>query len=165
MLGEAPFLFSLLVFVCVLIFFWFVLSPTRRTSRSFQDIFSTHFLMCSGKARRRPRLLMVDFSLQETGYYRLSLVRNLSLDKFRQQSQRFLPAEIARLGRNDRGHTFLRDVQLSSAGYFLQRDRHLHFSRQVRIVELVRVTDALVGFQFEITPAEGVALAGGEICE
>ena len=33
----------------------------------------------------------------------LRLIWNLSLDKFRQQDKRFLPAEIARLGWNDSG--------------------------------------------------------------
>jgi len=41
----------------------------------------------------------------------------------------------------------------------------LHFSQEVRIVELVRVANALVGLQFQIRSAEGVALAGGEIGE
>ena len=39
----------------------------------------------------------------------------------------------------------------------------LHFARQVRVVELARVADALVRRQFEIGSAKGVALAGGEI--
>ena len=51
------------------------------------------------------------------------------------------------------------------AEYLLQDDRRLHFSREVRIVELVRVADALAGLQLQIRSAEGVALAGGEIGE
>ena len=93
------------------------------------------------------------------------LVGNFRLDKFRQQRQRFLPAEIASLGWYGRGHPFLRDVQFGSAEYLFQRNRRLHFSGQVRIVEFVRVADAFVGRQFEIGSAERVALAGGEISE
>jgi hypothetical protein len=48
------------------------------------------------------------------------LIRNFRLDEFRQQGKRFLPAEIAGLGRNHRGHTALRDVELSPAGYLLR---------------------------------------------
>ena len=48
------------------------------------------------------------------------LIRNLGLDEFRQQGERLLPAEIARLGRNDIGNPFLRDVQLGPAGHLLQ---------------------------------------------
>jgi hypothetical protein len=90
---------------------------------------------------------------------------NFSLDKFRQQRQRFLPAEVASLRWYGRGHPFLRDVQFGSAEYLPQRNRRLHFSGQVRIVELVRVADAFGGRQFAISSAERVALAGAEISE
>jgi hypothetical protein len=93
------------------------------------------------------------------------LIGNFSLDKSRQQGQRFLPTEVASLRWYGRGHTFLRDVQFGSAGYLLERNRRLHFSGQVRIVEFVRVADAFVGCQFLIDSAERVALAGGEISE
>src|SRR6059036_4004503 len=93
------------------------------------------------------------------------LIWNFSFDEFRQQRQRFLPAEIASLGRNGCGYPFLRDVQLGSAEYLLQGDRRLHFSREVRRVEFVCIADALVGRQFEIGSTEGVALTGGEISE
>jgi hypothetical protein len=93
------------------------------------------------------------------------LVGNFSLDKSRQQRQRFLPTEVAGLRGDGRGHAFLRDVHFGSAEYLLQLNRRLHFSRQVRIVEFVRVADAFVGPQFVIGSAERVALAGGEISE
>src|SRR5262245_15878116 len=38
-----------------------------------------------------------------TGLRNVSSVCNLRLDKLRQQGERFLPAEITRLGRNDAG--------------------------------------------------------------
>ena len=93
------------------------------------------------------------------------LIRNFSLDEFRQQRQRFLPAEITSLDRNGCRYPFLGDVQLGSAEYLLQGDRRSHFSGQVRVVELVSIADALVRRQFEIGSAKGVALGGGEICE
>src|SRR5438477_12747459 len=79
------------------------------------------------------------------------LIRNFSLDEFRQQRQRFLPAEITSFGRNGCRYPFLRDVQLGSAKYLLQADRRSHFSGQVRVVELVRVADKLVRRQFELS--------------
>jgi hypothetical protein len=65
---------------------------------------------------------------------------NLSLGKFRQKSERFLPAETANFGRNDSRHPFLRDVHLRPDGYLLQGYRHSKFPRQVWIVKLIRAT-------------------------
>ena len=83
------------------------------------------------------------------------LIWDFSLDEFREQRQRFLPAKIARLDRNCRGHSFLRDVQFGAAGHLVQGDCRLHFAGQVRVVEFVRVADTFVGLQFEIGSAEG----------
>src|SRR5687768_149728 len=71
-------------------------------------------------------------------------VLDLDLDELRQQSERFLPAQIASLGRNDFGHSFLHDVQLRADGHLLQGDRHPHLSWQVRVIELVGVANAFV---------------------
>ena len=68
------------------------------------------------------------------------LVWNLRLDKLRQKSERFLPAEIASIRGNDIGDAFLHDVYLCPTEYFLQGNRRLHFSGQVRIVEFTCVT-------------------------
>lgn len=76
-----------------------------------------------------------------------------------------MPAEGAGLGRNDIRDPFLHDGELGPAGDLLQGDCHLHLARQVRVVELVRVANPLVGDQFEKAPAEGMAVAGGEIRE
>src|SRR5262245_13681610 len=91
------------------------------------------------------------------------LVWDLRFDKFPKKDQRFLPAEIACLSRNDVGHTFLQNVHFRSTGYFLQRDRHAYFSRQVWIVEGVRVANPFMWHEFEVLAAKGVALARGEI--
>src|SRR5439155_12665935 len=40
------------------------------------------------------------------------LIRDFSLDEFRQEHQRFLPAKITSLGGDDGRHAFLGDVQL-----------------------------------------------------
>src|SRR6266446_1396143 len=88
------------------------------------------------------------------------LIWNLRLDQFRQQGERFLPAEVTSFGRNDSGYAFLHNVNFSSARNFLQRDRGLYLAGHVRIVELVGVMNALVRLQFEIRSAEGMALAG-----
>src|SRR5262249_36626701 len=52
-----------------------------------------------------------------------------------------------------------------SARYLLQRHCHANFSRQSRIVEVIRVAKALMRRQFEILASEGVAFARCEIGE
>src|SRR5581483_4917259 len=99
------------------------------------------------------------------GSYPPWLTGNLDLDELRQKGERFLPAETAGLGWDDIRDPFLGDVQFRPAGYLLQADRHLHLAGQVRIVKLVRVPDTLVRHQFEVLSAEGVAVAGAEVCE
>jgi len=93
----------------------------------------------------------------------LRLIWNLSLDKFRQQDKRFLPAEIARLSGNDSGYAFLHDVQFRATRNFFERDRRLHFASQIWIVKFVRVANAFVRRQFDIRSAEGMALARREV--
>ena len=77
------------------------------------------------------------------------LVRDLGLDELRQQRQRFLPAEIAGLGGMTSGIPSCTMFSSVPHGHLLQRDRHLHLARQVRVVELVRVADALVRHQLD----------------
>src|SRR5574340_133127 len=93
------------------------------------------------------------------------VIRNFSLDEFRQQRERFLPAEIASFRRNDARNTLLHDVQLRAARYLLQGDGHVDHAGQVRIVKLVRIADALVWYQLKIFAAERVTLARGEVGE
>src|SRR5437868_9093408 len=93
------------------------------------------------------------------------LIRDLGFDELGQEGERFLPAEAASLGRNGVRNPFLYDVQLSSAEHLLQGNRRLHRAGKVRIVELVRVADALVRRQLEKSSAKGVAFSGGEIRE
>jgi len=95
------------------------------------------------------RGLLIDFGLDEAG----------------EVSQRILPAEIARFHRNDVGNTFLHDVELGADGDLLERHRHLHFARQIGVVELVRVAQALAGHELQIFSAERMALARGEIAK
>src|SRR5438034_8269220 len=96
---------------------------------------------------------------------RHALVWNLGLDELRKECQRLLPAEIARFGRNDAGHPFLHDGQLCADGYLPQVYRRLHLSRQARVIELVRVANALVVREFDVRSTERVTLAGCEIGE
>src|SRR5690242_8157589 len=96
---------------------------------------------------------------------RRRLVRNLGLDEIRELGERLLPAEIARLDWDRVGKTRLDDAQLGSAGHLPQRDRRLHLAGQVRIVELVRVTDALVRYELEVRASEGVAVSRREVRE
>src|SRR5262245_11726828 len=95
----------------------------------------------------------------------LRLLIDFGLDETREISQRILPTEIARFYRNGVGKTFLHDIQLGAARYWLERHRHLDFARQIGIVEFVRVAQALAGHELEILSAERVALASGEIAE
>jgi hypothetical protein len=59
----------------------------------------------------------------------------------------------------------LRDIDLGADGYLLERHRHLHFARQAGIVEFIRVTQALAGYELQIFAAKSMAHAGGEIAE
>src|SRR3989454_11566717 len=52
-----------------------------------------------------------------------ALIWDLGLDELRQKHERFLPAEIASVGRNRFGNPFLRDVQLGPTGHLLQGNR------------------------------------------
>jgi len=72
---------------------------------------------------------------------------------------------VAGFGRDDVGNAFLNDVQLGATGNFPEGNRDLDFAGQGRVFEFVGVTKALVRDEFEVSSAEGVALAGGEIGE
>src|SRR5467141_1304551 len=94
-----------------------------------------------------------------------TLAGNLSFDELCEKDERFLPAEIAGLGRNGIRYPFLHYVQLSTARDLLQGYSRLHFSGQIRVVEFVRVANAFVWHQLKILSAERVAMARGEVCE
>ena len=81
------------------------------------------------------------------------------------RAHRLLPAEITGLRRNDVRQPCLHDVQFCAARHLLERHRHLDFTRQVGIIEFVRVEDTLIRHEFEILTAEGMTLACGEIPE
>src|SRR6266576_1521964 len=95
----------------------------------------------------------------------VSLLIYFGLDETGEISQRFLPAEIARFHWNGVGNAFLHDGQLGADGDLLERHRHLHFARQIGIVEFVRVAQALAGHELQIFSAERMAHARGEIAE
>ncbi|SRR5258705_8564579 len=90
--------------------------PVSREPHSAQK---TPFVLAAGHARcgmvtqltarnesRHTRIRQkMEFSLSA-----LSSIWNLGLDQFRQLSQRFLPAEIARFGGNNAGNAFLHHV-------------------------------------------------------
>src|SRR5712691_2564764 len=80
----------------------------------------------------------------------VSLLIDFGLDEAGEISQRILPAEIARFHRNGVGNSFLHDVHLGADGYLPERHRHLHFARQIGIIELVRVAQALAGHELQI---------------
>src|SRR5213596_3293060 len=94
-----------------------------------------------------------------------TLAGNLGFDELCEKDERFLPTEIAGLGRNGIRYPFLHYVHLSTARNLLQRYSRLHFSGQIRVVEFVRVANAFVGHQFKILSAERVAMACSEVCE
>src|SRR5258708_5172824 len=92
-----------------------------------------------------------------------SLLSDLRLDEFGQVSQRLLPAEVTGFDWNDIRQAFLHDADFRTERDFLQRHRYSDLTGQVRILELVGVTQALVGDEFDILATERVALAVGEI--
>src|SRR5215216_6374622 len=90
----------------------------------------------------------------------LHLIGNLRLDELGQEGEGFLPAQITSLGWNHRWDALLNDVQFSSDGDLLQRDRRDHLAREVWVVEPISVADKFVWLQLEILAAERVAVAG-----
>src|SRR5207237_10050945 len=72
---------------------------------------------------------------------------------------------VTHFGRDHGVHTLLRDVYFRSDRSLLQGYSVLHFSRQIRVVELVRVADTFIRHEFEICSAEGVALTVAKIGE
>ncbi len=93
------------------------------------------------------------------------LLGNLRLDELREQGEGCLPAQIARLSGDDPGYPLLHNAYLRADGDLLQGNRRLYFPGQSRVVELVRVAQACVRYQFEIGATKRVALAAGEIRE
>jgi hypothetical protein len=119
-------------------------------------------------AKRKARLLGMPVMLKSfpsQSFDRFALLVDFGLDETGEVSQRILPAEIARFLRNDVRNTFLHDVHLGANRYPPERDRHLDFTRQVGIVEFVRVAQALAGHELQIFSAERMAHARGEISE
>jgi hypothetical protein len=92
-------------------------------------------------------------------------VGNVRLDEQGKLHQGLLPAQIAGGDGDHRRQAGLLDMHLRSDHDLSQRDGHLDFARQVRIVEAVGVADALVRNEFQIFAAEGMAFAGGEVRE
>ena len=78
--------------------------------------------------------------------------RNFGLDEGRKLGERFLPAEIAHLQRDDLGQPFLHYVQLGSTRYLFQSYGRPHFSGQVRIVEVIRVANFSNGTSSRYSP-------------
>src|SRR3954469_16227000 len=91
------------------------------------------------------------------------LIGNFGFDQFREENERFLPAEITRFGGNGRGDSFLNDSYLCAAKDLFQVDGRLHFAGQCRDVKFAGVTDALVRLEFDIRSSKGVARAGREV--
>src|SRR5581483_980832 len=85
------------------------------------------------------------------------LLIDLRLDQPREISQRLLPAEVARFHGNGVGDAVLHDADLGADGDLLEFDCHVHFARQIGIVELIRVAQALAGHELHILSAERMA--------
>ena len=79
--------------------------------------------------------------------------------------ERLLPTEIAHLQGNGIRHAFLHHDELGSARHLPQGECGLHFPRQVRIIELVRIANPFEWHQFTIFAAKGVTVAGREVRE
>src|SRR5690606_27190700 len=90
---------------------------------------------------------------------------DLGLDERLELVERLLPTEVAELQRDLRRDAALLDAQLDAAKRFLQLDHDLHLAGHARVVELVRVLDALVLHEPRVDDREAVAAAGAEILE
>src|SRR4029077_7514686 len=78
---------------------------------------------------------------------------------------RLLPAEITGFDWQDLRQTLLHDVDFRADRDALERDGHQNLTGQIRVLELVGVTQALVRDELEVLAPERVALASGEIPE
>src|SRR5690606_41037814 len=85
--------------------------------------------------------------------------RYFGLDQLCQLRQRFLPAKIALLHRYHVWQAFLHDRQLRPAGDRFEADRGLHLALQARVVEAIRVANALVGHELDVRSTERVSLS------
>src|SRR5690606_22161831 len=94
-----------------------------------------------------------------------NLILNFRLHQFPEENQRFLPTEVATLGRDNIRNPLLRNVDLSSAKNRLQADGYLHRAGQVRVIKFVGVTNKFIRHQLIIGAPEGMAVAGGKVCE
>src|SRR6185295_2934803 len=102
------------------------------------------------------------------GSFRVSrrpLLLDLGLHELSQQRQGLLPAEVASLDGDCAGYALLHDGQLRADRHLFQRDRGLHLSGQVRVVELVRVANAFVGHELQELATERMAMPCGEVRE
>ncbi len=106
------------------------------------------------RASLRPRVIRITGSARDLGF-----------DELGQLLERLLPPEVAHLDWNGLRNPLLDDVQLGATRHLAQADGGAHFTGQVRIVEAVRVLDALVRDQFAVLAAEGVRVAGREVRE
>src|SRR4051794_6959449 len=64
-----------------------------------------------------------------------TLLGNLGLHELAEELERLLPAQVAHLGRDHRGNTFLHDIQIYAARDWRDDDGGNHLPRQVRVVE------------------------------
>src|SRR5947209_5997485 len=119
---------------------------------------------CLDGSRTRP--MMKDIAqtsarlTQQADYIRSLL--DVRLDKLGEVLQRFLPAEIARLHWNRIRQTFLHNGQLGAHQHWPERDRYLNLSRQIGIIEAVRVAQPFIWHQLDVFALERMTLARGE---
>lgn len=92
-----------------------------------------------------------------------ALVLDVRFNQLRELIQRLLPTQVALLNGNQFRESLLDDLEISAATDRAERYRNLHLSGQVRIIELVRVSDPFVLTEFGICSREGMALARREI--
>jgi hypothetical protein len=93
------------------------------------------------------------------------LLIDLGLHEAGEVFQGFLPAEVAGLQRDDVGEAGLDDGEVRAAGDLAEVDCDLDLARQVGIVELVRVAQALARHELQVLAAEGMAAVRGEVAE
>jgi hypothetical protein len=83
-----------------------------------------------------------------------ALAWNFWFDKIRELRKRLLPTEIAHLDRNYFRQSSLNNVHCGAARHLLERDSDLNLTRQVRIIEFIRVSDKFARHQFLILSTE-----------
>lgn len=102
-------------------------------------------------------VVQIFFTVRQSG------IRNFRFDQFGQLFQRLLPTQVTPIRGDQLRNTLLRDIDFGTGRHLSYPNRRNYFPGHIGIVEAVRVLQEFIGFQFQVLPAERMAVAGGKI--